>query len=49
MALRNFLIFFKKGDAVDWAGTIIWHRGTLKVLHGSPEFPPGRELLFFHR
>lgn len=34
---------------MDWAGPVRWFRGSLQVIHGSPEFPPGRELLFFHR
>jgi hypothetical protein len=23
--------------------------GSLQIIHGSPAFPPGRELLFYHR
>lgn len=37
------------GDTNDWSGPVRWFRGSLQVVHGSPEFPPGRELLFFHR
>jgi hypothetical protein len=41
--------FYDPGDTASWAGPIVWFRGSLKVIHGSPYFPPGRELLFFHR
>lgn len=41
--------FYDEGDCVDWAGPVRWFRGSLQVVHGSPEFPPGRELMFFHR
>ena len=30
-------------------GPVRWWRGSLQIIHGSPQFPPGRELLFFHR
>ena len=38
-----------QGDSNDWAGPVRWFRGSLKIIHGSPEFPPDRELLFYHR
>jgi hypothetical protein len=41
--------FYDEGDSNDWAGPVRWFRGSLQVVHGSPEFPPGRELLFYHR
>ena len=30
-------------------GPVLWHQGKLTVVHGSPEFPPGREILIYHR
>lgn len=30
-------------------GPVLWHDGRLTILHGSPEFPPGREILIYHR
>ena len=30
-------------------GPVRWWRGSLQIIHGSPQFPPGRELLFYHR
>ena len=41
--------FIDQGDSNDWAGPVRWFRGSLQIIHGSPEFPPGRELLFYHR
>jgi hypothetical protein len=32
-----------------YAGPVSWMQGSLKTMHGSQWFPPGRELLFFHR
>jgi hypothetical protein len=40
--------FIDEGDSIKWAGPVVWNRGDLKIIHGSPDFPPGRELLFFH-
>ena len=28
---------------------LILIKGTLTIVHGSPEFPPGREILIYHR
>ena len=39
-------------DAIDsnkWAGPVIWSHGRLRIVKGSHHFPPGRELLFYHR
>ena len=41
--------FIDQGDSNDWAGPVRWFQGSLQIIHGSPEFPPGRELLFYHR
>jgi len=41
--------FYDQGDSLDWAGPVSWVRGVLKVQKGSDYFPPGRELLFYHR
>lgn len=41
--------FIDDVDCADWAGAVRWFRGSLQIIHGSPEFPPGRELMFFHR
>lgn len=41
--------FIDEGDSNEWAGAVRWFRGSLQIVHGSPEFPPGRELLFYHR
>lgn len=32
-----------------WAGPVRWFQGSLQIVHASPEFPAGRELLIFHR
>lgn len=37
-----------KEEVVEWAGSIRWHQGSLKVIHECPEFPPGHEILLFH-
>jgi hypothetical protein len=32
-----------------WAGPVRWFQGSLQIVHASPEFPAGREILIFHR
>jgi hypothetical protein len=58
---RNMHIHFNRGktkndrsfvdmtDSLEWAGPARWHDGNLRLMHGSPEFPPNRELMFYHR
>lgn len=41
--------FHDEVDSITWAGPVRWFRGTLQVAHGNAFFPPGRELLFYHR
>lgn len=41
--------FYDEGDCLDWIGPVRWHRGSLQIIHGSPEFPPEKEVMFFHR
>lgn len=41
--------FIEEVDSLQWAGPVRWFQGSLHVIHGSPYFPPNRELLFFHR
>lgn len=41
-------IFSDPGEAQSWAGPVRWWQGSLQIIHGSPDFPPGREILFFH-
>lgn len=41
--------FLDQGDSQDWAGPVAWVKGNLRVVKGSAVFPPGRELLFYHR
>eukprot|EP01041_Mallomonas_annulata_P012361 gene12361-26006_t len=36
-------------DTLEWAGPALWQHGSIKVIKGSPEFPPGREILCYHR
>jgi len=42
-------VFLDPQDVDDWAGPVLWQNGALTVLKGSEFFPPGRQLLFFHR
>ena len=41
--------YYDEGDSVEWAGAVRWYRGTLQVVHATPEFPAWRELLIYHR
>ena len=41
-------IFSDPGESLTWAGPVRWWQGSLQIIHGSPEFPAGRELLFYH-
>lgn len=41
--------FLDADDSNDWAGPVTWSHGHLRVVKGSRSFPPGRELLFYHR
>ena len=41
--------FIESGDSTDWAGPVIWSHGRLRIVKGSRHFPPGRELLYYHR
>ena len=41
--------YSEEEDAVSWAGPAVWSRGTIILPHSSADFPPGRELLFYHR
>ena len=41
--------FMDAGDSNEWAGPVVWQNGALSVVRGSDSFPPGRELLFYHR
>jgi hypothetical protein len=36
-------------DTSTWAGPVLWHAGSLQITQASPEFPSGRELMYFHR
>ena len=36
------------GESREWAGPVRWWQGSLQIIHGSPEFPPGREILLYH-
>lgn len=42
-------LFIDPSDASQWAGVVRWFQGSLQIVHGSQYFPPGRELLFYHR
>jgi len=41
--------FIDSGDSNDWAGPVSWSHGRLRMVKGNAVFPPGRELLFYHR
>lgn len=41
--------FIDSGDSNDWAGPVTWSHGRLRIVKGNPQFPPGRDLLFYHR
>ena len=55
LACNINLTFFKckrpmcMPGSINWAGPVRWFRGTLQIVKGSPEFPPGHEVLIFHR
>lgn len=42
-------LWIEQEGAFDWAGPVRWFKGSLKIVHGCHEFPPGREVLIFHR
>eukprot|EP01035_Chromulina_nebulosa_P020356 gene20356-26421_t len=42
-------LFYDAEDSVNWSGSVLWHKGSLKVIHSSEDFPYNRELLFYHR
>jgi hypothetical protein len=42
--------FVDEADCRSFAGPVLWSpNGKLTIIKGSDVFPPGRELLFFHR
>jgi len=41
-------MFVDDVDVRTWAGLVVWHMGSLKIIRGSKYFPPGRQVLFFH-
>ena len=41
-------LFLGEGESSDWAGHHVWTRGTLSLPAGSVDFPPGRQMMFFH-
>jgi hypothetical protein len=40
-------LFIGSGE-YEWAGHTVWSHGSLKIPGGSPDFPPGREIMFYH-
>jgi hypothetical protein len=40
-------LFIGAGE-FEWAGHTVWSHGAMKIPGGSPDFPPGRELMFYH-
>lgn len=44
----NDRLFVEKIDSVNWAGSVRWSRGNLKIVRET-EFPAMHEIMFYHR
>ena len=45
----NDRLFVEKIDSINWAGPVVWSRGSLKLVHASEEFEAFREIMYYHR